>query len=365
MIGPFVVLTSTFSISIASKTILLVPLPKHHPDMLTLQIILFAARYWPTILFFLALLVLARRKFNKGLDEYPGPTLAAYTDWWRFAESWTRATHFTHLHLHRKHGDIVRLGPNSLSFADPKALSVIYGFNKGFVKSDFYPVQQPIAKGMRIHSLFSTTDEDYHAKYRRCVNGAFAMTNLRSYEPLVDSTTDTFIEQTTKRYCTSDTECNFYRWLQFYALDVIGELTWSKRMGFLDNDQDIGNICKSMAANLAYAGPVGQLPWLDLVWFKNPVRLKLQRSGMIKSVTLPTTSFALQQNEDRADELAKIRKGEDLEGSTRKKHDFLVKFTQARKYQEQNSKLRKLISVQNTIIQTSWITAKSSPLVTA
>jgi hypothetical protein len=86
---------------------------------------------------------------------------------------------------------------------------------------------------------------------------------------------------------------------------------------------------------------------------------------MIKSVTLPTTSFALKQNEDRADELAKIRRGEDVESSARKTPDFLVKFTQARKYQGQNYKCRKLISVQNTIIQTSWIRVKSLPLATA
>jgi hypothetical protein len=86
---------------------------------------------------------------------------------------------------------------------------------------------------------------------------------------------------------------------------------------------------------------------------------------MIKSVTLPTTSFALKQNEDRADELAKIRRGEDVESSARKTHDFLVKFTQARKSQGQNHQRRKLILVQNTIIQTSWIRVKSLPLVTA
>jgi hypothetical protein len=115
------------------------------------------------------------------------------------------------------------------------------------------------------------------------------------------------------------------------ALDVMGELTWSKRMGFLDDDQDVGNVCKSMAANLAYAGPIGQMPWLDLIWVKNPIRLRLQEWGWIKSGTLPTTRFALQQNEDRAGELAKIRRDGDLEGGLRKTQDFLFKFTQARK----------------------------------
>ena len=45
-----------------------------------------------------------------------------------------RKHEWTTLKLHREHGDIVRLGPNMLSFGDPKALKVIYGLNKGFIK---------------------------------------------------------------------------------------------------------------------------------------------------------------------------------------------------------------------------------------
>jgi len=66
--------------------------------------------------------------------------------------------------LHRQYGDIVRVGPNVLSSADPRAIKIIYGLNKGFVKTDFYIVQQAVGKGVRLPSLFSTTDATYHAK---------------------------------------------------------------------------------------------------------------------------------------------------------------------------------------------------------
>lgn len=72
--------------------------------------------------------------FNRGLNKYPGPVLAGLTDWWRFVDVYGRRPEITHIKLHREHGDIVRLGPNSLSFADPKAIKQIYGLNKGFVK---------------------------------------------------------------------------------------------------------------------------------------------------------------------------------------------------------------------------------------
>lgn len=76
--------------------------------------------------------------FCHGLQKYPGPFLAKFTDWWRFVDVYKRRPEVTHIKLHRKHGDIVRLGPNALSFADPKALKTIYGLNKGFVKVTRY-----------------------------------------------------------------------------------------------------------------------------------------------------------------------------------------------------------------------------------
>ncbi|KAK3070363.1 hypothetical protein LTS18_015120, partial [Coniosporium uncinatum] len=58
----------------------------------------------------------------------------AYTDWWRFFDASGRQTETTFLKLHEIYGDIVRIGPNALSFADPRGLKYIYGLNKGLVK---------------------------------------------------------------------------------------------------------------------------------------------------------------------------------------------------------------------------------------
>ena len=136
--------------------------------MLVNEILHFLFAYWPLAVIGAVAFYLVRNKFYNGLQKYPGPFVAAYTNWWRFYDNTTRKTQQTHIALHRHHGDVVRLGPNVLSFADPRAIKIIYGLNKGMTKSDFYPVQQAITKGRRLQSLFSTKDEDYHAKYRRC-----------------------------------------------------------------------------------------------------------------------------------------------------------------------------------------------------
>lgn len=92
------------------------------------------AQHWLVVSVAVLSLWLARNRYHNGLSKYPGPFLASITDWWRFFDVYGRRPEVTHRALHKKYGDVVRLGPNTLSFSDPKALKTIYGLNKGFIK---------------------------------------------------------------------------------------------------------------------------------------------------------------------------------------------------------------------------------------
>ena len=123
-------------------------------------------------------------------------------------------------------------------------------------QSDFYVVQQSVVKGHSLASLFSTTDNDFHAQFRRCVNSAFAMSALVQYEPFVDNTTKLFLKQTEKFFVNNPEGCNFTQWLQFYAFDVIGEITYSKRHGFVEKNEDIDGIVNYLGNLFLYVAPV-------------------------------------------------------------------------------------------------------------
>jgi hypothetical protein len=125
------------------------------------------------------------------------------------------------------------------------------------LQSGFYPVQQSISKGRTLEGLFNTTDEKLHAKLRRAVANAYAMSTLVQFEPLVDSTSKAFLEQISHRYAdrSEDDEsgiCDFGTWLQYYAFDVIGELTFSKRLGFVDRGEDVDCIISNIEWMLDY-----------------------------------------------------------------------------------------------------------------
>lgn len=102
--------------------------------MITDQIIHLLVQHWPAVLVTVVLAWLVKNRYHNGLNKYPGPFLASLTDWWRFYDVYRRRPERTQIELHQKYGPVVRLGPNTLSFADPEALKTIYGLNKGFVK---------------------------------------------------------------------------------------------------------------------------------------------------------------------------------------------------------------------------------------
>ena len=76
------------------------------------------------------------------------------------------------------------------------------------------------------------------------------------YEASIDDTTEVFLDQTEALYSSKGAICDFAQWLQFYAFDVIGEITYSKRHGFVDRGEDIDGIVKYLGRLFSYVGPV-------------------------------------------------------------------------------------------------------------
>jgi hypothetical protein len=110
--------------------------------MLANEILPILVRYWPIVTISVVAVFLFNNKYWKGLNKYPGHWAAGYSNLWRFWDVSKRNHQWTQIALHKKHGDVVRLGPNVLSFADPMAIKAIYGLNKGVHKvSDILVVE--------------------------------------------------------------------------------------------------------------------------------------------------------------------------------------------------------------------------------
>lgn len=291
--------------------------------------------HWVALACLIILSYILNNRYGGGLNKYPGPALAPYTNFWRFWDVHKRQHEHTQIALHRKLGDIVRLGPRIISFSNPRAIKDIYGLNTGFYKTEFFPVQNNVKDGVRIQSLFSTRDEDYHARFKRCVNSAFSMSTLVSFEGFVDETTQVFLRQTHKLFCESQygKTCDFARWLQFYAFDVIGHLSFSKRFGFIERFEDIDGIVAVIADILKYSGEIGQIPWVDrYLWRKNPIKMWLMRNTSLFKSSNGVAKFATDRSAERREELTKLKASEaTVDNTGERKLDFLSRFALAQK----------------------------------
>ncbi|KAL8995750.1 MAG: hypothetical protein Q9169_004578 [Polycauliona sp. 2 TL-2023] len=196
------------------------------------------------------------------------------------------------------------------------------------LKSAFYPVQQALAKGSRLPSLFSTTDEVYHAQLRRSVNSAFSMSALIHYEPFVDEATAKFLEQTEVLFSSKHAICDLAQWLQWYAFDVIGAITYSRRHGFIDEASDIDGMVGYLGWLFSYVAP---LPFLDVLLLKNPIIRILDRFGL-NPFSFAVVDFAKARMGERLAEIDEAkRSGSSLKmASSVERGDLLSMFLRAK-----------------------------------
>ncbi|KAL4746079.1 hypothetical protein BDW72DRAFT_185667 [Aspergillus terricola var. indicus] len=218
----------------------------------------------------LLVLRLLWRRFGSGLRGIPGPALAKCTRLWKLHSVWKGDHHLTEINLHRQHGPLVRIGPRHVSVADPKAIPVIYGLNKGFTKSGFYPIQCISWNKKPQMNLFSTRDEQFHRDQKRPVANAYSMTSLLELETAVDSCTTLFLSRL-RDFADKKRPVDLGTWLQYYAFDVVGEFTFAKKLGFLEEGRDVDDMMAGIQGILAYASLIGQVPEAHKVLLGNPL----------------------------------------------------------------------------------------------
>jgi hypothetical protein len=174
------------------------------------------------------------------------------------------------------------------------------------------------------------TDEEQHKNAKRPIADAYAMTTLLDYEPFVDSTSQTLVDQLTTKYADTGRRCDFGEWLQWYAFDVIGEMTFSQRFGFLESQRDVGNIMGSLDSAGAYLATIGQMPWLDYLLAKNRFW-----GSFFSGYTSSVSKFVMKFLKPRIDEAEAERlcsqsdEQKKLSATVRDRKDFTAKFLSA------------------------------------
>lgn len=75
-----------------------------------------------------------------------------------------------------------------------------------------------MSKGKVLPGLFATQDENLHRALKRPIGAIYSMSNLTSFESLVDSTIDVFLQQINEQFIKTRQVCDWGLWLQYFAV---------------------------------------------------------------------------------------------------------------------------------------------------
>ncbi len=108
-----------------------------------------------------------------------------------------------------------------------------------------YDVTLVPTQGRRVPSLLSSTDAKWHDQQRRLISSSFNLSSILKYEPWVTDTILVFMQEIGHRYATKSGEgglVDLHRWFAFFTADVISNLTYGQRTGFMETGTDISSI---------------------------------------------------------------------------------------------------------------------------
>ncbi|KAH8742675.1 cytochrome P450 [Diaporthe sp. PMI_573] len=262
------------------------------------------------------LLYFTYNAFGYGIRGLPGPFFASINPAWRISLVFRRHAHAEYRKLHEKYGPIVRTAPGVVDISDPEALPLIYGINSKFIKSSFYRTLDTTYEGKSMPSLFTTISPEDHKALKRPVAQKFSMTSIRSLEYLVDPCSEIFIR------AMKDLEgqvVDLGVWLQWYAFDVIGSITFEKRFGFMEQRRDVNGAISAIEF-LIYGSIVGQVPWFHQFLAETSTFRKLIRMLSIPDAMVITSQMVSQALDEY-----------DSMGGDEKRQDFLAYLRQQQK----------------------------------
>ncbi|KAF9889804.1 hypothetical protein FE257_006894 [Aspergillus nanangensis] len=206
------------------------------------------------------------------LSTIPGPWLARFTRLWELREVLRGHFERTNIDLHKQHGPIVRISPSKFSISDPTAVKTLYAAGTKFAKSDFYrPFGDP---DQRKSNVFSVMDMHAHGQMRKKVAALYSMSTLVGYEEFVNRCNVTLCGKLGE-FAREGRSFEVQNWMQFYAFDVIGEITTSQSFGLMEQGQDTRGILSGIHQSLVYGSRVGIFPELH-IWLAGFARLTRQ-----------------------------------------------------------------------------------------
>lgn len=228
------------------------------------------AGYWGILLPALLLTRILYKRYASPLRKYPGPFLASFSRLWKVLTTASGHTHLDHIALHAKYGPVVRIAPNEVSVSSPEAARTVLAAGKHFTKTDFYTVFPPPENP----DIFTEVREHVHAQKKKVANVPYSMAAMQKLGPFIDDTIELLagrLEALADSGGRGGGRADLGAWLHYFAFDVLGEVAFGRRFGFLEEGRDVEGAIRVIDNSQWYNGIVGQVPEADYLLRRNPL----------------------------------------------------------------------------------------------
>ncbi|OJD28825.1 cytochrome p450 [Diplodia corticola] len=196
--------------------------------------------------------ILIYRAFFHRLRRFPGPFAAKLTRLWSVYESSKAFKYHLKLEeLHKKHGDVVRIGPRELSITRASALPQIAGCRKPI----FY--QQADWNRKRV-GMLETRDLEDHRNRRKPWEKGLSLTEVAKYDADMQATIGLFLDQIA---CDRGQRINATQWIAMLTYDLMGVVAFGKDFGSLHATKENPAI-KGLRESRRALGVLFPVPWL-------------------------------------------------------------------------------------------------------
>ncbi|KAF7317104.1 hypothetical protein HMN09_00445100 [Mycena chlorophos] len=189
------------------------------------------------------------------LAKYPGPLIGRISKVWFAVIALSGKQHLYYKTLHERYGDVVRIGPNELSFRHVDSVNPMLGI-RGMPKGEYWDGRAP---ENAVRPLLALRDPKEHARRRRAWNRAFSTPQLREYQAIVEARINQLLDILTGK---TDQSIDLSKWLGWLTLDIMNDLMFSNggdAMEFLDQD----NVVQLLMDAQPMALLMSHLPWIS------------------------------------------------------------------------------------------------------
>ncbi|KAG5725419.1 Cytochrome P450 67 [Termitomyces sp. T112] len=232
------------------------------------SVILAAIVAWSSYVIVLVIFTIAYRLSPPHpLARYPGPFICKLTKMHFALVSTGGRQHIYYHELHRHYGDIVRTGPNELSFCTPELIVPMVG-PRGMPKAEFWDGQFGEPEQKIFRSLVGIRDPQKHAKIRRIWARGFTPEALRSYHPILNKRVSNLISHFDARVARGQT-IDLSKWISYFTYDVMSDIAFGDDIEMMQHQDSMG-FWKTMEEAMPTGMVLAHIPWLTNFVYKVP-----------------------------------------------------------------------------------------------